>query len=66
MKEETNEVKYPKTVYVEAVLMANGEVIHYGKTLGFISKEQENLVESGKAKLTKSNEVVVAVGKNVA
>ena len=60
------EIEYPKVVYLEAVLMANGEVLHYGKSLGFVNKRQGDLVESGATKLTKGNEVVIAVNNNVA
>jgi len=64
MKKE--HIKYPKIVYLEAVLMANGEVLHYGESLGFINERQLNLVESGATKLTKGSEVVIAVNDNVA
>lgn len=50
-------------VYVEALLMPNGEVIHFGKTLGFVSKRQAEMVESGACKLTKGSEPVIALGK---
>lgn len=55
-----------KVVYVEAVLMPNLELIHYGKSLGFISKEQQKLVEAKATKLTKGGEPVIALGKNIA
>lgn len=29
-----------KIVYVEALLMDNGEVLHHGKTLGFVEVEK--------------------------
>lgn len=54
-----------KVVYLEAVLMPNGEVIHYGKSLGFVSERQKELVESGACKLTKGKEPVVSVSKEV-
>ncbi len=53
-------------VYLEAVLMPNNEVIHYGKSLGFISGKQADLVKAQATKLTKGNEIIVAVGNNVA
>ena len=57
----------PIIVYLEACLMPNGEVIHFGKSLGFISDKQKELVESGATKLTRGKEIVIAVGKkNVA
>lgn len=62
----SKEIKYPKVVYLEAILMANREVIHYGKSLGFINDRQIDLVESGATKLTKGNEVVIAVNDKVA
>ena len=49
------EITYPAIVYVEAALMENGEVLHYGKSLGFINDKQKDLVESGATKLTKGN-----------
>lgn len=60
------EIEYPKVVYLEAVLMANGEVIHYGKTLGFINERQGDLIESKATKLTRGKEIVVAVNNQVA
>lgn len=53
-----------KIVYVEAALMPNGEVIHLGKTLGYVSKRQAEMVESGACKLTRGSEPVVALGKD--
>ena len=50
-----------KVVYLEAVLMENGELIHFGKSLGFVSDRQKELVESGACKLTKGSEPVVAI-----
>lgn len=55
-----------KVVYVEAVLMPNGEVIHFGKTLGFANKRQIDLVEKGATKITKGGEAVIALGEQVA
>lgn len=57
---------YPKIVMVEAVLMENGEVIHFGKTLGFINEGQRKIVESEATKLAKNGQMVVALGDNVA
>ena len=53
-----------KVVYIEAVLMPNGEVIHFGKSLGFLSDRQIKLVSSGAGKMTKGGEMIVALGKN--
>lgn len=53
-------------VYLEAVLMPNGELIHFGKSLGFTSEEQRELVEKGATKLTKGKEKVVAISPKVA
>lgn len=55
-----------KIVYIEAVLMDNNELIHFGKSLGTISKEQRELVENEATKLTKGNEIVVAIKSQVA
>lgn len=57
---------YPVVVYVEAVAMANGEIIHYGKTIGFMNERQVSMLEAGATKLTKGSEPVVAVGEAVA
>ena len=49
--------------------MPNNEVIHFGKTLGFISKEQADLVEKNATKLTKGSEKIVSLNdseRNVA
>ncbi len=59
-------MNYPIVVYVECVLMGNGEVIHYGKTLGFCKEKQIDLVEAEATKLTRGKEIVVALGDNVA
>lgn len=55
-----------KVVLVEAVLMPNGEVIHFGKTLGFANKRQIELVEKGANKITKGGETIIALGEEVA
>jgi hypothetical protein len=52
-------------VYIEAVLMDNGELLHFGKSLGYVSKRQHEMVDSGACKLTRGKEPVVAIGKNV-
>lgn len=54
-----------KIVYVEAALMPNNELIHFGKSLGYISSEQRKLVDSGANKLTRGKEDVVAISPNV-
>ena len=67
MTEKTkSEVQYPVVVLLEAALMANGEVIHFGKTLGFINERQRELVENGASKTARGGEIVVAVGEAVA
>jgi len=53
-----------KIVYLEAVLMDNGELIHFGKSLGYVGKRQLELLESDATKLTKGGEPVVAAGKD--
>lgn len=55
----------PLVVHLEALLMPNGEVLHYGKSLGFVDKRQMELVEAGATKLSKGNEIVIGVGKGV-
>lgn len=57
---------YPKVVLLEAVAMANGEIIHFGKSLGFMNKRQVELLESGAHKIARGDEPVVAVGEAVA
>jgi len=55
-----------KIVYVEAVLMDNNELIHMGKTLGFIGKKQRELIDtedSGACKLTKPSQPIVAINQ---
>jgi len=56
--------KYPIVVCLEAALMANGEVIHFGKSLGFVSKRQMELVESGASKMARGTEHIVAIKVN--
>lgn len=70
-KQKTSEVDktiihYPKAVMLEAALMANGEVLHYGTSLGYINKRQRELIEAGANKLSRGNEDVIAIGGNVA
>lgn len=48
-------------VYVEAVVMPNDEVISFGKSLGFISKAQRDLIESGAYKQAKNGDIVIAL-----
>ncbi len=48
-------------VYIEAVLMDNGELIHFGKTLGFITDKQRGLLDARATKMTKGSEPVVAI-----
>lgn len=49
-------------VYIEAVLMDNDELIHMGKTLGFIGKRQRELVDSkGAGKMSKGGITVVEI-----
>lgn len=55
-----------KIVYIEAALMPNNELIHFGKSLGYINEKQRKLVDSGANKLTRGKEVVVAISPNVA
>lgn len=53
-------------VLLEAVLMGNGEIIHFGKSLGCINKKQQDLVENGATKTARGHEIIVAIGKDVA
>lgn len=62
----TKDTNYPKIVLVEGALMENGEVIHFGKTLGFINDKQRDLVEAGASKLARGGEPVVALGDETA
>jgi hypothetical protein len=50
-----------KVVYIEALLMDDGELIHFGKTLGRIGQRQRQLVESGATKLTKGGKDIVRI-----
>lgn len=53
-----------KIVYVEALLMDNGELLHMGKSLGYVSARQDELVENGACKMTKGSEPIVNIGRN--
>ncbi len=50
-----------EVVYIEAVLMDNGELLHYGRSLGFIGKRQQELVDNQATKITKGKEKIVAI-----
>jgi len=65
-KDKEEEVRFPEIVYIEAVVMENGEVIHHGRSLGFICDKQMDLIKSYATKLTKGNKVVIALWDNVA
>ena len=56
-----NKIEYPKVVQLEAVLMEDGEVIHYGKSLGFICKRQRELIEAGANKISRPNVDMIAI-----
>lgn len=55
-----------KIVYIEAALMPNNELIHFGKSIGYINEKQRELIDSGANKLTRGREAVVAIRPNVA
>lgn len=57
-----------KVVLIEAVLMDNDELIHFGKSLGFIGKKQRELIDAGDGacKLARGGEVIVGMGENPA
>lgn len=50
-----------EVVYIEAVLMDNKELLHYGKSLGYVTEYQASLVEEGACKITKGGEAIVAI-----
>lgn len=51
-----------KTVYIEAILMDNNELVHMGQSLGIVSKRQRELVDShGAGKLSKSDITIVEI-----
>ena len=60
------EINYPLVVLLEAVLMENGEVIHYGKTIGWANKRQIDLVEKSTTKIARGGEPIIAIGEDVA
>lgn len=60
------EVEYPLPCLIEGVLMENGEFIHYGKSMGYANQRQIELVESGATKIARGNEVIIALGEDVA
>jgi len=64
-KKKINDI-YPKLVLLEGVVMANGEFLHYGESLGYINKRQRDLLESGAHKIARGNEPVIALGDQVA
>lgn len=45
-------------VYLEAALMPNNEVLHLGKSLGYISDRQRELVTFGVNKTVKNAKVI--------
>ena len=55
-----------KIVYLEAALLPNGELLHFGQSLGYVDKQQLKLVENGAAKLTRGQEMIVAIKPNIA
>lgn len=59
-------MQYPKVVLLEAVVMGNGEVIHFGQSLGFINQRQKQLLEKRASKIARGKEPIVALGDNVA
>lgn len=63
---EKKDTIYPKIVLVEGALMANGEFIHFGKSLGWINERQRELVENGASKMARGTEIIIALGKEVA
>jgi len=66
MGKKKEDFNCPAIIYIEAVVMPNREVVHYGRSLGFICEKQMELIKSGATKLTKGKEVVVALWDNVA
>ena len=65
-KQKQKEFEYPAIVLVEACAMANGELIHFGKSLGFMNERQVELLEKGAGKMARGTEPVVAIGDKVA
>lgn len=58
--------EYPKVVLIEGVVMANGEFVHYGKSLGYMNKEQQRRLEAGAGKLARGGEAIIALGEETA
>jgi hypothetical protein len=54
-------IKGPTIVYVEAVLMPNREVIHYGKSLGLVNKRQLEMVAQDVCGHTKGEEKIIVI-----
>jgi len=65
-KDNEEKVSFPKCIYIEAVVMENGEVLHYGKSLGFICDKQMELIKAGATKIVRGNEIVIALWDNIA
>lgn len=69
-KQERQQLTTPGIVYVEAVLLDNNELIHFGRSLGFISDDQYRLVTGeggpGACKLTRGGDPIVRIGGGVA
>jgi hypothetical protein len=55
-----------EVILIEAVLLPNDEVIHFGKTLGFINKKQRDLVKSKATKIARGGEMIIALRPNIA
>lgn len=59
-------MNYPAIVLVECAIMANGEVLHFGKTIGWASPKQLDLLDSGAYKMARGKEPIVSLEKNPA
>ena len=59
-------ITYPLVVLIEGVIMANGELIHYGRSLGFVNEKQLELLETGANKTARGHEPIIALGDNTA
>jgi len=57
---------YPITALIEGVVMANGEFIHYGVSLGFLNQEQIDQLEKGANRIARGEEPIVALGDHIA
>lgn len=53
-------------VYAEAIMAPNGEIVHFGQTLGWANARQIELVENGACKITKGGEPIVSLGERIA